>query len=298
MAQHLFATETGPSLPNLDSNFNDLYPLANLFTVSGSTLGYGNTPSAWNSSYRSIDFIGTCAAIVAGHDNLALFGCNAFVNSSGAYTYDGTGGAALYTVAAGTNTVAHTWNIAASGSAGAAITWIQAMKLDAGGNLLVGLSSAAVAQSGVWLSPAAASGIFAMHATGSASGTAYAGFYYNATGIGSITQNGTTGVAYNTTSDYRLKDVITSISASASGAFIDALDPRTWVWKSDGTAGAGFIAHELQAVSPMSVTGAKDAVDDEGQPIYQAVEYGSAEVIAMMVAELKALRARVATLEG
>lgn len=94
-------------------------------------------------------------------------------------------------------------------------------------------------------------------------------------------------------------EVASKVAAIAdSGAFIDALKPCTWSWKSDGSAGAGFIAHELQAVSPNSVTGAKDAVDDDGKPIYQAVEYGSSEVIAMLVAELQAVRARLHALDG
>jgi hypothetical protein len=117
---------------------------------------------------------------------------------------------------------------------------------------------------------------------------------WNASETGSVTTN-VNATSYNTSSDYRLKENIQDVSGS--GAFIDALQPRKWNWKADGSAGTGFLAHELQAVSPSSVTGEKDAVDAEGRPIYQAVEYGSAEVIAMLVAEVKSLRARVAQLE-
>ena len=83
-----------------------------------------------------------------------------------------------------------------------------------------------------------------------------------------------------------------------SGAFIDALKPKTWTWKTDGTKGVGFIAHEVQEVSPTTVIGEKDAVDEEGKPVYQAMEYGSAEFIANIIAELQSLRARVAALES
>lgn len=117
-----------------------------------------------------------------------------------------------------------------------------------------------------------------------------------ALGVGSITTNGTTSTAYNTTSDYRLKTDVKDLAGS--GEFIDALQPREYTWKVDSSKGIGFIAHELQAVSPLSVTGEKDAVDEEGKPVYQVVEYGSAELIAHMVAELKDLRKRVAELEA
>ena len=118
----------------------------------------------------------------------------------------------------------------------------------------------------------------------------------SAIGVGSITTNGTTSTAYNTTSDYRLKTDVKDLAGS--GEFIDALQPREYTWKVDSSKGIGFIAHELQAVSPLSVTGEKDAVDEDGKPVYQVVEYGSAELIAHMVAELKDLRKRVAELEA
>jgi prefoldin subunit 5 len=37
----------------------------------------------------------------------------------------------------------------------------------------------------------------------------------------------------------------------------------------------GFIAHELQEVVPYLVIGQKDAVDDQGKPIYQMVDYST-----------------------
>ncbi len=105
----------------------------------------------------------------------------------------------------------------------------------------------------------------------------------------------TTATTYNTSSDYRLKGDIKDLTGSA--AFIDALQPRKWVWKSTGEAGAGFIAHEVQAVSPTSVTGQKDAIDEDGNPAYQAMQPGSPEIIANLVAELKSLRRRMGALE-
>ena len=79
---------------------------------------------------------------------------------------------------------------------------------------------------------------------------------------------------------------------TGSGSFIDALKPKTWTWKESGNAGVGFIAHEVQEVSPSSVVGEKD-----GEQM-QAMEYGSAEFIANIIAELQSLRKRVAQLEG
>lgn len=111
---------------------------------------------------------------------------------------------------------------------------------------------------------------------------------------GSIALSGATA-SYNSASDYRLKSNPQALTGS--GTFIDALQPRTWTWAGDGTSGVGFIAHEVALVSPRSVVGEKDAVNADGSPKYQSMEYGSAEFIANIVAELQSLRARVAALE-
>jgi hypothetical protein len=261
----------------------------------------------------------------------------------------------------------HSWHTAASGTAGNAISFTQAMTLDASGNLVVGGTSANVygvnkaitlnASSGqscvyeytingtstgyfggsstaTWVGSKAnipvvlytndaeraritsggdllvgtTSGAERLVVSGtinnyviksiapSTSGTYYHILFDDAgTSHGSITSNGT-NTAYNTTSDYRLKDNPQPLANS--GAFIDALKPKTWSWKADGSKGVGFIAHEAQEVSPSSVVGAKDAVDKDGKPVMQAMEYGSAEFIANIVAELQSLRARVAKLEA
>lgn len=120
-------------------------------------------------------------------------------------------------------------------------------------------------------------------------------FRRNASQIGSITTTAV-GTAYVTTSDYRVKHNPQPLIDS--GKFIDSVEPKTWDWPNGLGKGVGFIAHELQEVSPSSVMGQKDAVDAKGVPILQGVEYGSAEVIANIIAELKSLRARVAQLES
>ena len=53
---------------------------------------------------------------------------------------------------------------------------------------------------------------------------------------------------------------------------IAQLNPVTYTWKSDGSDGQGFIAHELQAVVPDCVTGEKDAVDADGKPQHQGID--------------------------
>jgi hypothetical protein len=121
------------------------------------------------------------------------------------------------------------------------------------------------------------------------------GFFRSGTNVGTISVT-TTATAYNTSSDYRLKDITGSLTDS--GSFIDALKPKVGTWKADGSKFVGFLAHEFAEVSPSSVTGEKDAVDADGKPVYQSMQASSAEVIANLVAELQSLRQRVAALES
>jgi hypothetical protein len=129
------------------------------------------------------------------------------------------------------------------------------------------------------------------HKSTAASGYLYASFLYNNTNIGSITQSGTTAVAYNTSSDYRLKNITGPITTS--GAYIDSLNPVEGTWKADGSTFVGLIAHEVQEASRTTVaTGTKDGAE------MQSMDYSNSELIANLISEVKSLRQRVATLEA
>jgi hypothetical protein len=100
--------------------------------------------------------------------------------------------------------------------------------------------------------------------------------------IGTIVRSGSS-TNYNTSSDYRLKENIVPMTGAL--ATVQALKPVTYKWKIDGSDGQGFIAHELQAIVPDCVTGEKDAVDEEGNPVYQGVD--TSFLVATLTAAIK-----------
>ena len=118
-------------------------------------------------------------------------------------------------------------------------------------------------------------------------------FHRDTAQVGSVSVT-TTATSYNTSSDYRLKDN----QQPMVGALLrlSQINPVTFTWKSNGSQGEGFIAHELQSVAPDAVTGEKDAVDADGNPKYQGVD--ASKLVPLLVAAVKELGAKVEALEA
>ena len=323
---------------------------------SSGNLGLGVTPSAWDSTLKGLQVSTT--AVFSGQPSTEVMrlGSNWYYNSGFKYIY--AGNATRYDQASG----AHAWYNAASGTAGDAISFTQAMTLDASGNLGVGTSSpyspngknlnlndaggtiarltlsvsgaksysvsstsdsaltfydntagserARIDSSGSWLVAKTASNSttpgFEVRKVDASTTTMYVTTpgYYSAlfnrqsddgetivfqrqnSSVGTISVT-TTATAYNTSSDYRLKNITGPVTNS--GAYIDSLKPVEGTWKANGSAFVGLLAHEAQEVSRTSVaTGEKDGEQMQG------MDYSNSEFIANIIAELQSLRKRLA----
>jgi len=251
---------------------------------SSGNLGLGVTPSAWGQS-------GTLQAIQIKNTAFAGSGTNAYWGSNwfggGFDKYITTAAASLAVQTGGQ----HIWYNAPSGTAGNAITFTQAMTLDASGNLLVGTTSYA----GVGVSIADADNNGGSYSNSASTSTRNHWRFANPNGVVGSIQTSASVTLYNTTSDYRLKTVVGAISGS--GNRIDALQPVEYTWNVNGERTRGFLAHQFQEVYAGSVSGTKDAVDADGNPIYQSMQAGTSEVIADLVAEIQSLRKRLTALE-
>jgi len=112
------------------------------------------------------------------------------------------------------------------------------------------------------------------------------------TARGNIIYNRGAGVvAYNTTSDYRAKDIISPVLNS--GEVIDSVPVYMGKMKNATQTRPMFIAHETPDYAH---TGEKDAVDKDGKPIYQQMDASS--LVPVLWAEIQSLRKRVAQLES
>jgi hypothetical protein len=124
--------------------------------------------------------------------------------------------------------------------------------------------------------------------------TRLSSYNYAGTEVGYITTNGST-CTLNNFSDYRLKENVVSFTGAATK--VKQLKPKTFTWINNPTIGVaeGFLAHELQEVVPNAVHGAKDAVDENNQPVYQGVD--TTALIPLLTAALQEALTRIEALE-
>ena len=170
-------------------------------------------------------------------------------------------------------------------------------RIDASGNLLVGATATFGTSGKFYVLGASGQTFGSVLDKGAASEAAVAfnrsddgkvmSFYraWSGGGVGNISVT-STATTYNTSSDYRLKENVAPMQNALET--VAQLKPCTYTWKADGSAGQGFIAHELQEVVPDCVTGEKDAVDAEGKPQYQGVD--TSFLVATLVAAIQELK--------
>jgi hypothetical protein len=121
-----------------------------------------------------------------------------------------------------------------------------------------------------------------------------ASFQRSGTTVGSIGVT-TTATAYYTSSDYRLKENVVSLSGASYR--VQQLKPCQFNFINEpGLVVDGFLAHEAQAVVPEAVSGQKDAVDNDGNPVYQGIDQG--KLVPLLTAALQEALDRISALEA
>lgn len=161
--------------------------------------------------------------------------------------------------------------------------------IDGSGNLLLGGTSVGALDT------------FAVGPTGSAvisriSGSAryMIDFDNGGSNVGRITTS-TTSTTYGTSSDYRLKENVVELTGATDR--LKQLNPSRFNFIADAdTTVDGFIAHEVQAVVPEAITGTKDEVDADGNPVYQGID--QSKLVPLLVATIQELEARITALEA
>ncbi len=220
------------------------------------------------------------SSILAGYDS-TIHGINI------GYAYDGTG----YYLAFATNN-------ATTGSP------TERMRIGNDGTILFQKSGATLNGEGLQFEPTVGVGITKASGTPltlnrqTSDGTAVV-FYRGTTGVlgssvGSISVT-TTSTTYTTSSDYRLKENVVPLTDAVDR--LQQIPVHRFNFIADpGKTVDGFLAHEAQAIVPECVTGEKDAVDDDGNPVYQGID--QSKLVPLLTAALQEAIGRIETLEA
>jgi hypothetical protein len=291
-------------------------------TVGATTPAAGSFTSITNTGLTSgrVPYT-TTAGLLTDSTNLTFNGTTLSINGGGAADLNipaasienqkflvfrrasGNFGMGLYTDSSDNSTML-AWGSLAFAT-GSSVT--ERMRIDSSGNLLVGTTTAGAGlgfatrlaveggEASVFKTNAGASGYCSRMWNSATSGdNLFVNFQTEAGGTdrGSITYNRGAGlVAYNVTSDYRAKDI--SGPVTDSGTLIDSVPVYMGTMKGATQERPMFIAHETPEYAH---TGEKDAVDEDGNPVYQQMD--ASALIPVMWAEIQSLRKRLAALEA
>ncbi|CAM6053931.1 unnamed protein product [Sphagnum tenellum] len=267
--------------------------------VTAATISVGGAAST---AYGNFSMIGTNSSIPGGphmnyyvstdttypvfqqlnytHDNIAL-SFDTYDNANGwASSYSGTN-AQIYKISGQLR-----FNAASGVTAGSTITWTQAMLID-------------LATTRVNIAPT----LTTTPGSGRLNVQDYNGtlmcFYYGSTAVGTISTGGSS-TAYNTTSDYRLKENVKELKNAQER--VSKLQTYRFNFKGDEKIVDGFFAHEVADIVPEAITGEKDAVDENGNIVPQGIDHS--KLVPLLTAalqetmeELRSLRKRVDAME-
>ena len=262
--------------------------------ASNGSIGMGtNPPSDTHTGWTQL-FIGQKGSVISenatgvhGLDGTFLTD-NMYVDTdTGSFANIETNQSSAYRQEAGE----HIWYSQTSGSAGAGVTLSQVMEIDNNGKLLLGTTSGNPVNIGdhrqvVELS-SSIRGI-AVGADGLVDTRTCMTFYNDNGVVGSITTNASS-TAFNTSSDYRLKENVNYTWDATSR--LKQLKPARFNFKADkDTTLDGFLAHEVSSIVPESVTGEKDGAEMQG--------IDQSKLVPLLVKTIQELEARITALES
>ena len=185
---------------------------------------------------------------------------------------------------------------AGANALGIATNGTERMRIDSAGDVFgAGKTDTSVASGseGWALTDAGTHGRYISYSS-SGAGTTYPIFFYHSGASPGNISTTSTATSYNSASDYRLKENVVPLTNAANRLNQLQVHRFNFIADPDNTVD-GFLAHEAQAVVPECVTGDKDAIDDEGNPVYQGID--QSKLVPLLTAALQEALAKIETLE-
>jgi hypothetical protein len=184
----------------------------------------------------------------------------------------------------------------AGGSAGDAITWSDKLIITDAGNVLIGRTTSGLNNTeGVTISGGSIqleATSYVMYGNRTTSDGLFMGIRRNNVDVGSITVT-TSSTAFNTSSDYRLKQDLKEFNGLS---IINSIKTYDYEWKIDNTRAYGVIAHELEEILPYAVFGKKDEINENGNIKPQAVDYS--KIVPLLINAIQELKQEIDILKN
>ena len=191
------------------------------------------------------------------------------------------------------------------------------MTIEDNGNVEIGTMSGSGVTAG-WKCAAISAGRPDVQTSATSTSARQHYFFYNPNGnVGTIVTDGS-ATAFNTSSDYRLKENV-DYDWDATTRLKQLKPVRfNWIVDETNTLQDGFLAHEVSNIVPLAVTGEKDAVkkweswedlpegisvgdnklDDSNNTIIDGQQIDQAKLVPLLVKTIQELEARITALEA
>jgi hypothetical protein len=168
----------------------------------------------------------------------------------------------------------------------------EGMRIDSSGNLLLGTTTNLDTASRLNVKYSYTNSGAAWESNSTATHNAIV--FKNPNGVVGTIQTSGSSTAYNTSSDYRLKENVADMTGAIDR--VKALAPKRFNFIADAdTTVDGFLAHEAQAVVPEAITGTHNEVDDDGNPVYQGID--QSKLVPLLTGALQEAIAKIEALE-
>ena len=169
------------------------------------------------------------------------------------------------------------------------------MRIDPNGKVGIGDDSPDTAYRCTIKEDTSGHGVLVLERTSNIDGTlrSMVSFERNGTAVGTILCSNS-ATQYNTSSDHRLKENVVTMSNATDR--LKQLQPKrfNFILNPDITVD-GFLAHEVQSVVPEAISGTKDEVDSDNNPVYQAIDHS--KLVPLLTAALQEAVTKIEVLE-
>jgi len=251
---------------------------------SSGNVGIGCTPESWYSGQTALRVGngGVFRGYTSSNPSHMWLSANSYQDTDGVEKYIAGDQAEEIRMVNGTLM----FNVAPTGTADGTITWTTAMTIDNNGNVLTGSSTATAGTLSAKGYEKKACDFRRYNSTGEV-----VHFEYNDGTVGSISVTGS-ATAYNTSSDYRLKENVVDMENATDR--VKQLKPKRFNFIADDSVTVdGFIAHEVSDIVPEAISGEKDAMQTEEYTVSEAL----GEVFTPVVEEVTEERQVTETVE-